>query len=527
MSRALRAGLAAALLLATLPAGADDALLAEGRRLYREGRRADGGPLEGRRPGGAAVRGRDMACVQCHRPSGMGTVEGVTVVPPIVGGVLFAPGRPPAGHLPRRATGMAFAEQAFRSRPAYDIALLARAVREGVGAGGADFEPTMPRYTVSDREVAAIAAYLRSLDAAPSPGIDADTVHLATVIAPDADARQQQAMVDVLTRCVAALSPVAGSGRRGWQLHEWRLDGPPAGWPAQLAEHQRRQPAFALLAGIGREWAPMHRFCEAEALPCLFPNTDAPAPAPASSFYLWPGVALEGRIAARHLLDLPRPPRRLVQVFAPADIGRQAAVALAKAYAAERPGAARVDVAPGAPLPRLGEGDALLLWLTPAELRAFVARPPAWPAQVPVLLSATLAALERTPDAAAIRPLSRNNLRVIYPFEAPDRRLARMVFNLGGWMDEHGLALARDTERVQGNTWSACAVTARALYTLPEPPSRAALLERVEDAYAGAISTAFPRFTLGPGQRYGSKGGYLMRVDADGRLSPDGDWIVP
>ncbi len=70
-------------------------------------------------------------------------------------------------------------------------------------------------------------------------------------------------------------------------------------------------------------------------------------------------------------------------------------------------------------------------------------------------------------------------------------------------------------------------MTERALYTLHEPPSRAALLERVEDAYAGAISTAFPRFTLGPGQRYGSKGGYLMRVDADGRLSPDGDWIVP
>ena len=94
-------------------------------------------------------------------------------------------------------------------------------------------------------------------------------------------------------------------------------------------------------------------------------------------------------------------------------------------------------------------------------------------------------------------------------------------------MSSHGLSLARDTERVQGNTWSACAVTARALYTLPSPPTREALLERVEDAYAGAVSTSFPHFTLGPGQRYGSKGAYVMRVGADDRLEVEGEWVVP
>ena len=89
--------LAIALLLPALPGQADEALLGEGRRLYLEGLRADGSPLEGWRPGGERLRGRDMACVQCHRRSGMGTVEGVVVVPPITGPVLFAPGQPPAG----------------------------------------------------------------------------------------------------------------------------------------------------------------------------------------------------------------------------------------------------------------------------------------------------------------------------------------------------------------------------------------------------------------------------------------------
>jgi mono/diheme cytochrome c family protein len=508
-------------------ASADTDLVEEGRRLYHDGLRADGTPIEGRRPGGPLLAGRDLACVQCHRPSGMGTVEGVTRVPPVAGETLFAPGRPPAGHRPRRAPGMAFEDHAFRTRPAYAMASLARALRDGVGAGGAAFDPTMPRYRLADREIAALAAYLRQLGAVPPPGLEAGVVHLATVVAPDVPERQQQAMLDVLTRCIASHSPAEGSGRRAWKLHEWRLAGPASGWRRQLAEHQRRTPAFALVGGIGREWAPVHAFCEAEGMPCLFPNTDAPGPAPAASIYLWPGVALEGRLAARHLLDRPAPPRRLVQVFAADDIGRHAAAAAHAAMRAERPHTRRVDVAPGAPLPTLGRDDALLLWLTPAQLRAFAARPPRLPAGLPVLVSATLGELERAPDAGAIRPISGDALRVIHPFDASEARLGRMVFNLGGWMSGAGLNLTRETERTQGNTWSACLVAARALYTLPEPASRAALLERVEDAYAGAVSTAFPRFTLGPGQRYGSKGGYLMRVGADGSLVPDGDWTVP
>ena len=145
---------------------------------------------------------------------------------------------------------------------------------------------------------------------------------------------------------------------------------------------------------------------------------------------------------------------------------------------------------------------------------------------VPVLVSATLGELERR-DETGIGASNIRQLRVIHPFDAPGRRLERMVFNLGGWMSGRRLKLARDTERLQGDTWSACAVTARALYTLDATPSREGLLERVEDAYAGATTTAYPRFTLGPGQRYGSKGAYVMRISADDRLEVEGEWVVP
>ena len=59
---ALRALAVAAAALAAGSALADTNLVAEGRRLYLDGQRADGTPIEGRRPGGPLLAGRDLAC---------------------------------------------------------------------------------------------------------------------------------------------------------------------------------------------------------------------------------------------------------------------------------------------------------------------------------------------------------------------------------------------------------------------------------------------------------------------------------
>ena len=42
-------------------------------------------------------------------------------------------------------------------------------------------------------------------------------------------------------------------------------------------------------------------------------------------------------------------------------------------------------------------------------------------------------------------------------------------------------------------------------------------------------TTIYPRLTLGPGQRFASKGAYIVRIDAadPARLAPVGEWIVP
>ena len=88
------------------PAAPDAARVSPGERLYLRGLSVAGIPVAATVQGDVHVESTEMACVNCHRRSGMGGAEGPLVVPPIVGSVLFSPvtqGAPQLG--PPRSTG--------------------------------------------------------------------------------------------------------------------------------------------------------------------------------------------------------------------------------------------------------------------------------------------------------------------------------------------------------------------------------------------------------------------------------------
>ena len=124
-----------ALLAMPAPAAPAPEAAALGEQLYREGRRADGAPLQALREHGLTVSGRDAACIQCHRASGMGGAEGSSRVPPIVGARLDAPGQAGPGTRARVAPGLQRQPPGGEQRPAYDRGHLARALTAGVDAG--------------------------------------------------------------------------------------------------------------------------------------------------------------------------------------------------------------------------------------------------------------------------------------------------------------------------------------------------------------------------------------------------------
>ena len=515
-----------------------------GEQLYREGRLPSGEPLRGQRQGEPPLIGQDAACVQCHRRSGMGMVEGRIVIPPIGGRFLFQPGKriapdslafEDATHLPPTPP----------DRSAYDETRLARAIREGIGADGRTLDYLMPRFDLDDATMHELVAYLRRLPPKREPGLSDSALQIATIITPDADPVARRAMLNVLQRYFAVNNDSYYSGapqavigapqvrtKRMWNLHVWELKGEPQSWEAQLDQHLKTDPVFAVLSGLsGATWEPVHRFCERRAVPCLLPNVDLPVVAQSDFYpvYYSQGVLLEaGLIASK--LSQAQPDAdgkaRIVQVFRADDIGAAAAAALRGANLQGRTFADRV-LKPGDGASELAQAlgeiqatDTLVLWLRAADLQAL----PAPPAGIhAVYASGVMGGLERAPLAAAWRSVT----HIAYPYELPQARSLRLGYALG-WF--HLWRVPVEDERVQVDTFIACSVLTQTLSSMLGEFDRDYLVERIESMLSSrTVNGYYTRLGLAPGQRFASKGGYLVRFSEPSgpRIVADGDWIVP
>lgn len=538
------AGLARA--QAPTPHPPTDSEVARGAQLYREGLRADRVPLEADRGNGVPVRGREAACIQCHRASGMGGAEGSTAVPPIVGSLLFAPGLPVQQRQARVFARLTRQVPAAQARPAYSLETLRRTLNQGIGPTGQPLDALMPRYQLTEAEVRDLVAYTMAMRLGDAPGHDGRTLHLATIETADNPPPVRQAAADLLAQCLAERSPPVPDSPQSpptWTLHRWQLGTDPARWPTELDTLQREQPVFAIVSGItgptGRgPWQPIQQHCERDALPCVLPNTasiDDSQPT-AWSFHFSRGVSLEAAAMAEVLAEQAPPGgwREIHLVVEPhhegADIGARRLVEHLGASPVRGP-ALRVH-SPEAPdtaswLAGLGPRDALVLWLPAPALTTWTRRHEPPTGQPRVLVSGELVDLE----AGAVAPPWRATVRLTWPYAPIERHLPRIAQNVGQWLHSHRLALAGDAAliRLQGHTYSACEVMANALRRMGSRVSRAYLVELLEGAEEAATATAYPRFTLGPGRRHGSQGTWLMRfTDPDrARLQPEGDWFVP
>jgi cytochrome c553 len=517
-----------------------------GAAIYRKGQLPSGAALLGEREAGASVKGIAAACISCHRPSGLGTTEGQIVVPPIIGKYLFR------SHS-TNVQDMSLPHVAgYRStREPYTDASLAKAIREGRAPNGRVLNYVMPRFTLDDASMAALIAYLKKLSSEAVPGVTEDTLHFATIITPDADPTQRKAMLDVMERFFAdknsfirgGLRPMQASREieyrvsRRWQLHVWQLAGEPDQWEQQLKARLAAEPVYAVISGLGaRTWAPVHRFCEAEKLPCLLPNVELPVVAESDFYpvYFSRGVLLEADLMARQLTAQmagggdKAAIQRLVQLYRQGDVGVDGAHSLEVAANAHgikvesRPLPAqtkdRRDVVQA--LGDLGQGDALVLWLRPLDLAAL---PLDVPALQSVILSGTLGDLENAPLPADWR----GPARMTYPFDLPEGRKVRMNFPLA-WFKIKRIPVV--AERVQTDTYIACGILAETLTDMLDSFVRDYLLERVEGMLDHRLVNGYyPHLSLAPGQRFASKGGYIVRfADPLGTsLVAEGDWSTP
>jgi hypothetical protein len=259
------------------------------------------------------------------------------------------------------------------------------------------------------------------------------------------------------------------------------------------------------------------------------------APNEFDNLYLSKGVLLEAQLIAHDLEEQRQnvPLKRVIQVFRAGDVGSQAAEDLAAALAGDDftivnrtlgvnqpPRADKAARELAAALRDARAGDVLVLWLRAGD----VATLGPVPAELSMAyMSGRMSGLERSPLPAAWRSAT----RIAYPFDLPERRRVRVDYPLG-WFSIRKIPVV--AQQAQTDTWLACGIVSDAINHMADTFVRDYLVERIEEMLEHRIVTGYyPRLALAPGQRFASKGGYLVRfAEPSGhKVVALGDWITP
>ena len=521
------------------PALTDTAQIELGRRIYVEGILPSGEHLKGNRLDSEQIEGAPAACETCHRRSGMGSVEGGIIATPITGKFLF---HTKDDH-PLALLDISAARNITKISDPYTEESFVKALREGVKVNGQKLNPLMPKYDLNDNEIKAVIAYLKQLSAELSPGVGADTLHFATILTPGVDEKKADVMVKMMRMAFTQRNATqeSGSGRmrmpldllprtlRRWELSVWELKGDPASWPDQLKEFNRKEPVFAVISGLSNStWKPVHEFCQQEKLPCLLPSlTLPPQEKDYYSLYYSRGVALEADVLAKYIREQDKKaPKRLIQVYQDNEAGRGAAQALSEALKGStikvenrllhNNQTADLKVA----LKGLTKTDGLMLWLSPTELAALTKAQPK-PISAATYVSGFLAE-----DNYVDMPKEwKSHVMVIYPYELGNKR-DKNLLTVRKWLEAWQIPLIDEIfqSEVFFNVLFLTDLSSQMLDNL----YRDYLVERAEDMLStGSNVSAYPHLSLARNQRFASKGAYIAKLNPDGKLTPDSEWITP
>jgi len=403
--------------------------------------------------------------------------------------------------------------------------------------------------------VTALVAYLKNLSAYTEPSVDQKTIHFATVIMPDADPSQSQAMLDVLNafitdinkdtrslkrrRAVATIA--AYRSYRDWKLHVWKLTGPADGWKAQLEQLYSQQPVFAVLSGIGGDtWRPIHDFCEQQEVPCLFPNSDLPIlDGGYYSFYFSRGMTLEAEVLAKQLKTNPILRSNIVQVFSKGDHRGIEAARVLRSSLSKNGGSVNLidwpipdDLSKIAWQKMLTENqpDAVVMWVEKEDLAKLGRWDVAVAQPQQIYLSASMMGSDLGRDANLLPEhlnKFKNSIRLIYPYRIPKQSF-RFLLRTKVWLRAKKIAIT--DERVLANTYFVANMAGDAVSHLMSHYSTDYFIELVEHMIGRSLVTSvYPQLNLGPGQRFASKGAYIVKYSANQakKIEPVTQWVIP
>lgn len=521
-----------------------------GERMYREGLLPDGTPLRGYIRGDVPVDSTMFSCTNCHARSGLGSVEGQITSPPVNGASLFKPRylfKDQVKNSISKSKGVTRSAQALR--PAYTEETLTAAILAGVDPTGREFAPVMPRYSLNDQEMQILISYLQNLSSSFSPGVTGTSLTFATIVTDDVSAEDRQAMLASLETLVAInqqtktqrkLPQFAKMFRmldtaffRDISIKTWELKGEPATWRAQLEAYNQKEPVFAILGGISNSpWQPIHDFCETNQIPCLFPVTDLPVVSGTDWYtcYASKGFYQEGEAAARFLKNSISGGTggRVLQIVRNTPRGDALASGFTTSWNEGEQGhlqtvsldrSKKLDSEALQKLMLQYSPDSVVIWSGDDIVTALGKLPPQ--TKLPQLIVSSRyvgKAFTSIPE-----PL-RDKLFITYPYRLPEDEKSFKGYNEFLTL---GKLKQTDEKRIVTRTFSMIHIFLQGLKELKLDFYRDTLLDVIgmrPDQYL----PDFERYSFGPGQRYASKGCYIVQLGRgpDPQLIRRSEWVI-
>jgi hypothetical protein len=439
-------------------------------------------------------------------------------------------------------------------RPAYTRETLAAALRFGADPAGQHFNDVMPRYPLSDSDMSILIAYLESLSAEPSPGAGNFEFRFATVITDDVSREERQALLVPLQKFIDqknqqlkmyydflkfGYTPTADMkyAFRKASLDVWELKGAPETWHKQLASYYAAKPVFALLGGLSNgDWRPIHDFCEAERLPALFPITDFPVISGDNWYTLYfnKGYAQEGEAVASYLNRLDTLPAQpvILQIVQDSLTGKALAAGFDKGWSErEHPAVMSLtlsvaqlrDQAGMATILTRYKPDILLLWSDPGMLPELPKLVAGLPASARLFVSSGYLGSKTSEITDEIR----DRVYITFPY-----RLTPFVGTKTGGFDARVpiLTTAKDFGDRRIASRSATMLQQailQGLNRLYDNLYRDHLLD-IMSMQMDLTVRDYERFSFGPGQRFASKGCYIIQLGpgTDPALIPKSEWVI-
>lgn len=517
-----------------------------GEAIYRDGILPSGEQVQAVVVGDIPVKGSMFSCSSCHMRSGLGSVEGTIISPPTNGDKLYK----------AHKSGQEFSEYQRKNlpapfrmpdiRPAYTDKTLGEVLQTGIDPGGRELDSIMPRYMLAGRDLDILVYYLNNLSSEPSPGVTETTLRFATIVSDGVRKDDRDAMLLPLAaylRDRRTMAPYYKSrtrselfseemdlAYRGLTLATWLLKGPPETWRSQLDSYYKKEAVFAVLGGIVKgSWSPVHEFCEQNRIPCIFPITDTPVISDIDwyTLYFSKGPYQEGEAAAKFLKDKDGP---MVQVFRRTDEGLRFSegfretrkeFGMPAAEEVELKAGEKIDESLWNKLHEQYKNGTLILWLNIDDLSR-MARISGDVPPMTLITSATVLGkgLYSLPENL------RQHTFITYPYRLPkDREQADHIVK--PWLKVK--KIPEKNLAVSSNMYFLGTLLTDVLMHMQRNYYRDHFLD-VIDMLGDETDTIanYPRLSFGPGQRYASKGCYIVQLSSGGKpvLLKRSDWVV-